>query len=97
MSRVALEDSRRWFPETADSVAFTCLALAGEVGEVCNIVKKLERKSLKWGDAKVRMDLHMEVADAFTYLILLAGQLNVDLVKLYDLKRVENEQRFGKH
>jgi NTP pyrophosphatase (non-canonical NTP hydrolase) len=90
MGRGALDDSRRWFPETADSVAFTVLALAGEVGEVANIVKKLERKSLRWTDAKVRMDLHMEVADVFTYLILLAGQLNVDLVKLYDLKRVEN-------
>jgi NTP pyrophosphatase (non-canonical NTP hydrolase) len=95
LGQQALADSRRWFPKTAESIAFTALALGGEVGEVQNIVKKIERGSYQWGDAKVRFDLHMEVADVMTYLVLLAGQLNVDLVQLYNLKRIENEQRFG--
>jgi NTP pyrophosphatase (non-canonical NTP hydrolase) len=95
LGKKALEDSRRWFPQTAESVAFTVLALAGEVGEVANIVKKIERGTFKWGDAKVRFDLDMEVADVFTYLVLLAGQLNIDLLRIYDLKRTENERRFG--
>lgn len=91
----ALGDSRRWFPNTAESIAFTVLALAGEVGEVANIVKKIERGSHSFLDAKVRYQLNMEVADVFTYLVLLAGQLGVDLIKLYELKRIENENRFG--
>lgn len=91
----ALEDSRRWFPKTSESISHTVLALAGEVGEVANIVKKLERGSIYMGDAKVRTDLHMEVADVFTYLVVLAGQLGIDLVRLYELKRMENERRFG--
>lgn len=95
LSQTAYADSKRWFPKTADSVAFTTLALAGEVGEVANIVKKLERGSLQWNDARVRMDLAMEVADVYTYLVLLAGQLGVDLEKVYAAKRIENERRFG--
>ena len=95
LAKQALEDSRRWFPSSAESIPFTVLALCGEVGEVANVVKKIERGSLDFKDAKVRFDLDMEVADVFTYLVLLAGQLNVDLVKLYEVKRVENERRFG--
>ena len=97
LGRQALADSRRWFPNTSESVAFTCLALAGEVGELCNLVKKIERGTAQWGDAKIKYDIHMEVADIFTYLMDLAGQLNVDLVRLYELKRIENERRFGHH
>lgn len=96
LGKQALEDSKRWFPATADSVAFTVLAMAGEVGEVANIVKKIERGSSNWRDAKVRRDLDMEVADVFTYLVLLAGQLNIDLIQLYNLKRMENERRFNR-
>ncbi len=96
LSQQALEDSRRWFPESAESVAFTTLALAGEVGEVANIVKKIERGSLRWTDAKVRYDLAMEIADVYTYLVVLAGQCGVDLEKAYAAKRIENAQRFGK-
>ena len=95
LGQQALADSRRWFPGTAESIAFTVLALAGEVGEVANIVKKIERGSYNWRDAKVRADLDMEVADVFTYLVLLAGQLGIDLRRIYDLKRNENEGRFG--
>lgn len=97
LGRRALDDSRRWFPETSESIAFTVLALAGEVGEVANIIKKIERGSHDFKDAKVRYDLNMEVADVFTYLVLLAGQLGVDLFALYDIKRIENERRFGNH
>lgn len=97
LGKEAHEDSRRWFPKTSESVAFTVLALCGEAGEVANLIKKIERGSLQWTDAKVRYDLNMEVADVFTYLILLAGQLGVDLIKLYELKRIENERRFGGH
>jgi NTP pyrophosphatase (non-canonical NTP hydrolase) len=95
MGRQALEDSRRWFPQTSESVALTVLALCGEAGEVANVIKKIERGSCDFKDPKVRYDLNMEVADVFTYLVLLAGQLGVDLIQLYKLKRIENQRRFG--
>jgi NTP pyrophosphatase (non-canonical NTP hydrolase) len=88
------EDSQRWFPD-ANHVPHHALSLAGEVGELCNIVKKLERGSLDIRDAGVRYDLAMELTDVYIYLLNLAGLLKVDLEKAYMYKRSENEKRFG--
>jgi len=97
LSVESLQDSRRWFPVTSEDISHTVLGLCGEVGEIANMIKKIQRGSDHYGDAKFRYALHMEIADVYTYLILLAGQLGVDLEKLYALKRIENEQRFGSH
>jgi NTP pyrophosphatase (non-canonical NTP hydrolase) len=48
-------------------------AMAGEAGEVCNAVKKLER-----GDGNLD-DIKAEVADTIIYLDLLAARLGFDL------------------
>jgi NTP pyrophosphatase (non-canonical NTP hydrolase) len=91
-----LSDSERWF---GDSVAYHSLphhslALAGEVGEFCNIVKKIDRGSLDIKDAKVRYDLQMEITDVFVYLLNIAGLIGVDLEKSYKHVRALNEERF---
>jgi len=70
------------------------LALAGEVGEFANILKKIDRGSLQYGDAIVRKDLAFELADIYIYVLNLAGIMDVDLEQLYKLKRAENDQRF---
>lgn len=49
-------------------------ALAGEVGELCNLVKKMRR-----GEAVAATDIHEEIADVQTYLDLLAARLGVNL------------------
>lgn len=51
------------------------LAAAGEMGEVCNALKKLIRGDL---DATVK-DIAFEIADVIIYLDLLATRLNIDL------------------
>ena len=95
LSQQCVNDSERWFGDTAGaSVPHRALALAGEVGEVCNIIKKIERGSLNLGDAKVRHHLAMELADVYVYLLNIAGMLHVDLERAYELVRTKNEQRF---
>lgn len=96
MEKQCLEDSKRWFGDQGAhrSVAHHALALAGEVGEFCNIVKKIDRGSLSLQDAKVRYDLSMELTDVFVYMLNLAGLLNIDLEKSYDIVRGQNEKRF---
>jgi hypothetical protein len=69
--------------------------MAGEVGELCNIVKKIERGSLEYGDPKVRHDMAFEATDVFTYFLMLAGQMGFDPQKTYDIKRAANAKRFG--
>lgn len=49
-------------------------ALAGEVGEACNKIKKLKR-----GDKISLEDIGKELADAVCYLDLLAARLRIDL------------------
>lgn len=94
LARQCVTDSERWFPDS-NHVPHHTLSLCGEVGEVANIVKKIERGSLNIKDARVRYDLAMEITDAFIYLLNLAGLLGIDLEKAYMHKRAENEKRFN--
>lgn len=95
-AKQCVEDSERWFGDSTVvySIPHHTLAMAGEVGEFANIVKKIDRGSLNMGDARVRYDLAMELTDVFIYLMNLAGLLGVDLEKAYMHKRAENEKRF---
>ena len=49
-------------------------ALAGEVGEACNLIKKLRR-----GEDVSRERIGEELADTLIYLDLLAQRLDIDL------------------
>lgn len=90
--KTAVEDSERWFPDS-QGLAFLTLAMAGEVGEVANLVKKVARGTHAFGE--VENDLKEEVVDVFIYLMCLAGVLEMDLEELYHVKRAKNEERFG--
>jgi NTP pyrophosphatase (non-canonical NTP hydrolase) len=99
MVKQCLADSKRWFPNETSNVhenlPFLCLALAGEVGELANVVKKIVRGSLDAKDAAVKRQLDMEATDCLVYLLNIFGVLNVDPKKAYDHVRLLNEQRFG--
>lgn len=56
------------------SVADWAVALAGEVGEACNLIKKRRR-----GSAIANDDIARELADVQIYLDLLANKLGIDL------------------
>lgn len=102
IGRLAAEmraNSERWFPGTHDPRqqdmpldVFYTLGLSGEVGELANGIKKLHRDGPT--NALVR-NLRAEMADVFTYLLLLADHLGVDLVAEYQHKAKVNEQRWG--
>jgi NTP pyrophosphatase (non-canonical NTP hydrolase) len=96
LAKQCQEDSERWFGDSpiAASIPHHTLALAGEVGELANIVKKIERGSLDLGDGKVRYEIVMELADIFTYLMNLCGLLHIDMMPAYFEKRRVNEERF---
>lgn len=95
LTREMIDDSRRWFPNTAPSLVHHCLGLAGEAGEFIDIVKKIDRGSLDPTSAVVKRELAMELTDVFIYVLNLAGLMGIDLETTYKLKRAENEKRFG--
>lgn len=96
MALQCVEDSKLWFPGIAQSVPHHTLSLAGEVGELANLVKKVERGSLDVKDARVRYDMAMETTDVFIYTLNIAGLLHVNLAESYKMKRAENTRRFLK-
>jgi len=94
LAKQCQDDSERWFAEN-NNIIHHSLGMAGEVGEFCNLVKKIDRGSLDIRTPQVRYDLAMELTDVFIYLLNLAGMMHIDLEKTYMIKRGENEKRFG--
>jgi NTP pyrophosphatase (non-canonical NTP hydrolase) len=88
------QDSLFWFPAVANDLGFMALAYAGEVGEYCNLIKKIERGSLSYKDASTRVALASELTDGFIYMLNNAALLNVDLEKSYEGVRARNARRF---
>jgi len=90
------EDSEKWFGDTAAprSLAHMTLALCGETGELANVVKKIDRKSLDPNDPAVRVHLAEECADILTYLLNVADMVGIDLEQAYHIVRGKNEKRF---
>jgi NTP pyrophosphatase (non-canonical NTP hydrolase) len=97
LEKQCLDDSIRWFGDTVNiegAIPHHALALAGEVGEFANIVKKIDRGSLDSREPRVRHDLAMELTDVLIYVLNLGALLRIDLEESYKIKRAENEQRF---
>lgn len=94
LSGVMRGNSERWFPELHNGsvplTQFYALGLAGEAGEVANEAKKLWRNID--GD---REKLALEIADTFTYLILLAYEEDIDIIATLAQKIRINEARWG--
>ena len=62
------------------SLSFKGNELAGEVGELCNVIKKLERERLGLvGSRATRQQLEEELADVVICVDLIAMALSVDL------------------
>lgn len=77
-----LTRQKEWDGDNAFSALYFSNALAGEVGEAANVVKKLERQSLGLrGSVASVSDLADELADVIIYADLLAARVGIDLGK----------------
>lgn len=70
-----------------------CNAVTGELGELANLIKKIERGDMTLDDA--RPDVANELADVVTYLDILAFRCGVDLGRATMSKFNEVSQRVG--
>lgn len=94
----ALKNSRRWFPEvhaTPDTeIVHQALGIAGEAGEVIELVKKMHRSG-DFSDPQRISDLRHELADVLTYVCNLAEHYNIDLAQAFHEKQAICEERWG--
>jgi NTP pyrophosphatase (non-canonical NTP hydrolase) len=91
-----LRDSEDWFPAKARDISFLALALAGEVGEFCNLEKKVVRGT--HNREELYRYIEEEVTDVFIYLMNIVAVLReegYDLVEAYKAKRETNVNRFA--
>lgn len=94
MARQCVDDSKEWYGDSACaySISHHALSMSGEVGDFVNIVKRIERGDLNARDAKVRMAMANELTDIFVEVLNIAGLLNIDLEKSYQMVRANNQQ-----
>lgn len=75
-----LERQALWCPEQVPDLAFRGVELAGEAGEVCNVIKKLERERLGWRGSRDTVEhLAEELADVIICADLIAIAAGIDL------------------
>ncbi|MBS7699198.1 MAG: MazG-like family protein [Chelatococcus sp.] len=69
-----------WAPDVKPDLAFRGNELAGETGEACNVIKKLERERHGWvGSRATLTDLADELADVVICADLAAMTAGIDL------------------
>lgn len=78
----------RWHPKGINSWSLSdwAVAMAGEAGEACNVIKKLNRERDGLGgnsvsEQQLRDALGDEIADTLIYLDLLAAAAGIDLAE----------------
>jgi NTP pyrophosphatase (non-canonical NTP hydrolase) len=87
---------KEWDPENKITLAFRGIELAGETGEACNLIKKLERERLGLRGSRATMaDLASELADVVICADLIAMHEGIDLVAAVQDKFNETSRKQG--
>lgn len=75
---------------------FRSTELAGEVGEACNVIKKLERERMGWvGSRATLTQLGEELADVIICVDLIAMDYGLDLWELVERKFNATSEKVG--
>lgn len=69
-----------WCPDQKPDLSFRGNELAGETGEACNIIKKIERERHGWAGSRATLEeLASELADIIITTDLVAASAGIDL------------------
>lgn len=96
LAKQAEKDNERWLGESHcnKSIPHHTLALASEVGQFANIIRKIEQGQLSLNDAPVRYNLAVELTEVFGELLQLASLLHIDLEESHKYVRAANEKKY---
>jgi NTP pyrophosphatase (non-canonical NTP hydrolase) len=85
-----------WDPSNSISLSYRGNELAGEVGEACNVIKKLDRERMGIrGSKATREQLAEELADAIICVDLIAAAEGIDLEKAVRDKFNATSEKYG--
>lgn len=78
------------------SLSYFGNAIAGEVGEACNVIKKIERERIGLRGSRADInDLAEELADVIIYIDLLAADCNIDLEEAIKAKFNKTSDKYN--
>jgi NTP pyrophosphatase (non-canonical NTP hydrolase) len=81
------ERHKEWFKDKEVSLLFRATELAGEVGELCNVIKKLERERLGVKGSKATLEqVADELADVVISADLLGMQFGINIGEAIERK-----------
>lgn len=87
---------KEWDPANSLSLTFRSTELAGEVGEACNVVKKIERERLGIaGSRATKQQLAEELADVVICTDLIAMAEDIDLTEAIKTKFNATSDKVG--
>lgn len=87
---------QEWDPDSRITIEYRGNELAGEVGEACNIIKKLARERLGIrGSRATTEQLAMELADVVICADLIAMQAGIDLESAVIRKFNGTSEKYG--
>lgn len=85
-----------WCPGLTPDLSFRGNELAGETGEACNIIKKLERERQGWrGSRATSEQLAEELADVVIVADLIAQEKGIDLGEAVRSKFNATSEKYG--
>ncbi|MFG1227166.1 MazG-like family protein [Xanthobacter wiegelii] len=87
-----------WCPDPTQqpSLSFRGNELAGEVGEACNVIKKIERAANGWRGSKDTIEhLTEELADVIICVDLIAMRFHIDLSEAVIKKFNATSEKYG--
>ncbi len=83
--------------EFIERLKYCVVALTGELGELANLLKKIEREIMHIRqdiDKEKIEEIKEELIDVFIYTVIMANLLNVDLEQGYLAKNSKLKERF---
>ena len=88
-----------WFG--SDDNVWIALSLAGEVGELCNLVKKITRVDFKDRKEEERLqmlkEVGFEIVDCLYYLLKFTQKNGIDLEGFWESKMRMNKAKYSKY
>lgn len=92
----ALQRHKEWHKGGDTSLSYKGNELAGEVGEACNIIKKIERAQIgSVGTRASPQELAEELADVVICVDVIAGAMDIDLGEAVRAKFGKTSEKYG--
>ena len=96
LSEANIERNKEWDSGGQLDLSFRGVELAGETGEACNVIKKLERERLGLRGSRATLaDLEEELADVVICAYLCAMSAELDLDSAVARKFNQTSQKYG--